>query len=96
MSAVFPTARDRLTFPELLQEGLEPHRVREVWVADHEEPDLYVDVTDYMDTAVQALKQHQTQVSEESADTYMKEWRRSTGEKAGVQYAEAFKRFHLG
>ena len=38
MSAVFPTARDRLTFPELLQEGLEPHRVREVWVADHEEP----------------------------------------------------------
>ena len=24
-SAVFPTARDRFTFPELLDEGLEPH-----------------------------------------------------------------------
>ena len=42
------------------------------------------------------MKQHQTQVSGEDADTYMKEWRRSTGEKAGFQYAEAFKRFHLG
>ena len=96
MSAVFPTARDRLTFPELLQEGLEPHKVREVWVAEHEDPNHYVDVTDYIETAVQALKQHQTQVSQEGADIYMKEWRRNIGEKAGVQYAEAFKRFHLG
>ena len=96
MSAVFPTARDRLTFPELLQEGLEPHKVREVWVAEHEEPDHYVDVSDYMETAVQALKQHQTQVSEVDADTHMRRWRSSTGEKAGFQYAEAFKRFHLG
>ena len=95
MSAVFPTARDRLTFPELLQEGLEPHKVREVWVAEHDEPDLYVDVSDYMDTAIQALKQHQTQVGEEDADTYMRQWRSGTGEKSGFQYAEAFKRFHL-
>ena len=28
LAAVFPTARDRLTFPELLEEGLEPHKVR--------------------------------------------------------------------
>ena len=95
LSAVFPTARDRLTFAELLQEGLEPHKVREVWVAEHEEPDHYVDVSDYMDTAIQALKQHQTQVSEVDADTYMRQWRSSTGEKAGVQYAEADKRIHL-
>ena len=27
LSAVFPSARDRLTFPELLDEGLEPHNV---------------------------------------------------------------------
>ena len=30
LSAVFPSARDRLTFPELLDEGLEPHNVSEV------------------------------------------------------------------
>ena len=96
LSAVFPTARDRLTFPELLQEGLEPHKVREVWVAGHGEPDHYVDVSDYMDTAVQALKQHQSQVREDDANTHMREWRQRTGEKAGMQFAEAFKRFSLG
>ncbi len=96
LSAVFPTARDRLTFPELLQEGLEPHKVREVWVAEYGEPDHYVDVSDYMDTAVKALKQHETQVDEADADTYMRQWRSRTGEKVGFEYAEAFKRFRLG
>lgn len=96
MAAVFPTARDRLTFPELLQDGLEPHKVREVWIMDHQEPDQYVDVSDHMDTAVQAIKQHHSQVGEEDADTYMKQWRSRTGEKVGFQYAEAFKRFRLG
>ena len=36
VDAIFPAARDRLIFPELLAEGLEPHKVREIWlVATH-------------------------------------------------------------
>ena len=43
MGAVYPAARDRLTFPELLNdEGLEPHKVREVWVMGRTEPDHVV------------------------------------------------------
>ena len=38
MAAVFPASRDRMTFPELLEEGLEPHKVREVLVLDNHEP----------------------------------------------------------
>ena len=96
LAAVFPTARDRLTFPELLDEGLEPHKVHEVWVTDHHEPNLYVDITDHIETAVAALKQHASQVSAEDAEVHMKGWRRHTGEKVGFQYAESFKRFKLG
>ena len=96
MAAVFPTARDRLTFPELLEEGLEPHKVREVWVMWGAESDHYVDVTDYIDLAIQALKQHQTQVAGDDVDSDIKGWKGRTGEMAGFQYAEAFKRFHLG
>ena len=95
LSAVFPSARDRLTFPELLDEGLEPHNVREVWVMDHHEPDNFVDVTSYIDIAIKALKQHETQVNSEDVGTHMKQWRGRTGEKVGFQYAEAFKRFQL-
>ena len=54
LSAVYPSARDRLTFPELLEDGLEPHNVTEVWVMDHHDADQYVDVTDYIETAVSA------------------------------------------
>ena len=95
MAAVFPSARDRLTFPELLEEGLEPHKVREVWVMDPHEADNYVDVTAYIEVAINALKQHATQVDSEDVSAQMKGWRSRTGEKVGFQYAEAFKRFHL-
>ncbi len=96
MSAVFPTARDRLTFPELLEEGLEPHKVREVWVPWGEDPDYYVDVTDYIEVGIQALKQHRTQVGDDNSGSAVREGRRRTGEKVGFKYAESFKRFHLG
>lgn len=96
LAAIYPTARDRLTFPELLEEGLEPHKVREVWVMSDENADQYVDVTSYMDIAVEALKQHKSQVSDEDADTHLRNWRREIGERVGFEYAEAFKRFRLG
>ncbi|MDA0734179.1 MAG: PIG-L family deacetylase [Chloroflexi bacterium] len=96
LSAVFPSSRDRLTFPELLAEGLEPHKVKEVWIMEHDDgADQYVDVTDYIETSVAALKEHKSQVSAEDADKYMREWRNRTGKKVGMQYAESFKRFKL-
>ena len=58
--------------------------------------DQYVDVTPYIDTAVAALKEHQSQVSPEDAEKYLRQWRRRIGQKVGMEYAEAFKRFHLG
>ena len=97
LSAVFPSSRDRLTFTELLREGLEPHKVKEVWMMFHgDTADKFVDVSAYMDTAVDALKQHQTQVSKEDAEVGMRQWRNSTGQKVGFEFAEAFKVFQLG
>jgi LmbE family N-acetylglucosaminyl deacetylase len=95
MAAVFPTARDRLTFPELLEEGLEPHKVREVWVPSREDADCYVDVTDYIEVSVQALKQHKSQLGDFDSDSHMREWRGRTGDRVGFQYAESFKRIQL-
>ena len=95
LAAVFPSARDRLTFPELLEEGLEPHKVAEVWIMDQDDADQFVDVTDYMDTAIAALQAHASQVGEDVAK-YMRNWRNRTGKKVGFAYAESFKRFHLG
>ncbi len=94
LSAVYPTARDYLTFPELLDEGLEPHKVREVMIMGHDQPDKWVDVTETVEITVQSLLAHSSQIGAEVADR-VKEWRREAGKDHGMEYAEAFKHFIL-
>lgn len=98
LQAVFPTARDHMTFPDLLEAGFEPHKVAEVWIIGHPQPDLYVDVTRHMDTSVAALMQHKSQMNgrdEAWASEMMRRWRRERGVGKGIQYAEAFKRIEF-
>ena len=96
LAAVFPTARDHLTFPELLEEGLEPHKVSEVWIMSHPEPDLWIDVTDHIETSTKALSQHDSQVNSEGRGEdigkFMREGRRRRAEGKGMQYAETYRR----
>ena len=98
LQAVFPAARDHMTFPDLLEAGFEPHKVAEVWIIGHPQPDLYVDVTQHMDTSVAALMQHKSQMNgrdEAWASEMMRRWRRERGVGKGIQYAEAFKRIEF-
>jgi LmbE family N-acetylglucosaminyl deacetylase len=61
--AVYPFARDHLHFPEhITQDGLEPHKVREVWYWGADEPDVIVDITESIDRQVAALIRHESQV----------------------------------
>jgi len=99
LSAVFPTARDHLTFPELFEAGLAPHKVAEVWIMGHSEPDLWMDVTGHMDTSIRALMQHASQMdgrTETEISERMHEGRRQRAVGKGMQYAEAFRRFSFG
>ena len=86
--------RDHLTFPELLEEGLEPHNVREVWVMGHPSPDIWIDVTDSIDTSIEALLAHTSQLSstDEEITASMKRGRRERAKGKGMKYAESFKR----
>ena len=65
LEAIFPTARDRLNFVEHERdEGLAPHKVRTVYIAGAAEPDTTVDVTDSIETQIQALRAHKSQISD--------------------------------
>ncbi|MEL7236323.1 MAG: PIG-L deacetylase family protein, partial [Chloroflexota bacterium] len=62
LAAVFPTARDRLNFIEHERdEGLEPHKVARLYIAIPADKTVTVDVTDYMDHKLEALKEHKSQ-----------------------------------
>ena len=54
IQAVYPDARNPFAFEDLLKdEGLEPWRVREVWVMSSQSPDHFVDITDVFDKPVE-------------------------------------------
>jgi len=97
LAAVFPSARDRLTFPELLQEGLEPHKVAEVYIFGTAVPDIWVDISDSLETKIAALKAHASQIGDWDPTEMMREWARETAKQHPNrpddfgEYAESFK-----
>jgi len=91
LAAVYPAARDRLNFPELIEEGLEPWKVRQVLVTGAEHPNLWVDVADDMDVALAALKRHVSQLPDwEATEKRVRERVREVGEPVGLEAAQAF------
>ena len=97
LQAVYPDSRNPRAFRDLLQEGLEAHRVREVWVGATQEPDHFVDVTDYIDRKIQAIECHRSQLGKphhgsDGPGKWIRERLHAVGEQAGYEYAEGFRR----
>ncbi len=61
VDAVYPTARDRLNFPEHLADGLSTHKARELYLWGVNEPNFSVDITEVLDTKIEALLAHTSQ-----------------------------------
>jgi LmbE family N-acetylglucosaminyl deacetylase len=99
LDAVFPLSRNHLAFPEQLAEGLQPHRVKEVLLAGAAEPDFYVDVTDFLEKKIQALRKHKSQLRQAPLRELRKRVRERMAEVAKDQefeLAEAFRRISWG
>jgi LmbE family N-acetylglucosaminyl deacetylase len=93
-AAVYPCARDRMTFPELLAQGLEPHAVHELWVVGTAQPDHFIDITDTLETKVEALLAHESQVGERVKEM-IPQRAKSLGEPHAMEYAEGFRRIQI-
>jgi LmbE family N-acetylglucosaminyl deacetylase len=65
LDAVFPAADNPFFFPELIKdEGLQPHKPREVWVSLTGNPTVTLDVTDTWEIKIRALKEHKSQIGD--------------------------------
>ncbi|OGD84071.1 hypothetical protein A2165_00895 [Candidatus Curtissbacteria bacterium RBG_13_40_7] len=96
LSAVFPLARDRLTFPDLQRKGLAPHKVKELLMTAFDQPNFFIDITHTIDLKIQALKEHKSQIKDHrQMEKMIKEWARLVGKKSKVKYAEGFKRIFI-
>ena len=96
--AVYPYARDHLHFPEHMAEGLEPHKVRELWYWGMDEPDVIVDVTDSIDRQIAALIRHESQMpgfNVPAGQTIGDRVKKNAADQAqgyGFQYGAVFRR----
>jgi LmbE family N-acetylglucosaminyl deacetylase len=92
LDAVYPYARDRLHFPELLAEGWAPHKVREVYLIGHAEPDTFVDVGGTMERKLSALRCHASQLKDfAGVEVLVRQRAADVGKPHGYTYAEAFR-----
>jgi LmbE family N-acetylglucosaminyl deacetylase len=92
--AVFPSAETRPIFPELLDEGLEPHKVRELYISGSTQPTVYVDISSTLDQKIEALRCHKSQV-DPGDGKWIRDWAAETGKQGNVPYAEAFRVMRL-
>jgi len=68
LAAIYPAAQNPWDFPELLGEGLLPHKVREIYIMGAPEPNHAVDITATLDLKLAALRAHESQVAARFAE----------------------------
>ncbi|GAB3655893.1 PIG-L family deacetylase [Actinocorallia lasiicapitis] len=93
--AVYPDARTAAAHARLLvEEGLQPWTVPEVWMFGGPVVNRWVDVTDTVELKLAALHAHESQVGADTGlDVFIRKWLRENAEKARLgpgTYAEGF------
>lgn len=98
VDAVFPYARDYLSYPDLIDEGLQPHKVKEVLLWGAEEPNYHTDITSTFSIKITALRCHQSQISAipfEDWEQRLRERHTTLAEAEEYELAEAFYRVEI-
>mgnify|MGYP001223021747 CR=1 FL=1 len=93
LDAIFPAAGNPRSFPELLAEGLEPHKIKDVYLFFTASANVWIDVTGHVEKKAEALAEHKSQVRKpEELKTRLLEGSARAGEPHGVGAAEGFRR----
>ncbi|HEY0239958.1 MAG TPA: PIG-L deacetylase family protein [Friedmanniella sp.] len=93
--AVYPASENRFAWPELLDEGLEPWKVTELWLMAHPDSPHVVDITDRFDRKVAALQAHASQTAHlgDGLEQMLRGWNEGNAARAGLapgRLAESF------
>jgi LmbE family N-acetylglucosaminyl deacetylase len=92
LDAVYPIARNRPSYPELLEEGLEPYSVKEVYLWTASDINFEVDITSVLEVKLEALRQHRSQIADfdEMAGRVKQFWQEPDG-----RFLERFRRIQI-
>ena len=98
LDAAYPFARDHLAYPDLLAEGLEPHKVKEMLFWDAGEINYRSDITATFGLKIKALHCHKSQIAELTIDDperWLRERCHAAAAGEDFELAEAFFRLTI-
>jgi LmbE family N-acetylglucosaminyl deacetylase len=96
MAVVNPDSSTRPMFPELLDEGYEPHEIPYLWIPMMSgDSDTFVDITETIETKIEALRRHASQIHDWPVDEWIRDRARERAEGQAFEFAESFKTFKL-
>lgn len=92
VDAVYPAARNAMTFPHLMRaEGLQPHRVGRLYLFWPGRPTDVVDISASLDIKLAALREHASQrLLRDRIEDLVPERARTDGALVGVRAGEAY------
>ena len=91
LEAIFPAADNPMFYPDMADEGYLPHKISQLYVSGHDEPNTEIDITADMELKVQAILCHKTQIANpEEAPT---RWKERWGEQQADGSMRYFERF---
>lgn len=83
------SARMPMYYPEQLTGDVAQHRIKQVYLFSTNQPNHWVDISDYLEKKLEALRRHTSQVSA-SVDEIIRQRASLAGVEHGYRYAEAF------
>lgn len=91
LDSVYPFARNAKTFPELLDEGLPSHIVKEVLLINFRDMNYFTDISEVMDIKLKAMMSHKSQIdNSKTLKEFMYSANKIMGKKIKVDFAEGF------
>jgi LmbE family N-acetylglucosaminyl deacetylase len=95
VDAAWPSACVPYVFPELLEEGLQPHMVQEMWLWGSPRTNYHIDISDVWDIKMKAFRAPKSQVGDpldpEIAEDIL-QMARGAAEGQSYEYGESFNR----
>ena len=99
LASVYPAARNPRAYRELLAEGLEAWKVKEVWIPMWTMGNFFVDISGHIDRKIAALRRHESQFQNwENWETVLRDRMKQTAQASGTgfEFVEGFKRIKIG
>jgi len=79
----------------LVEEGLEPHKVDELYFFGTRDPNVKFDISDVIEEKIRCLKSHKSQFNGqmlEIVEEYVRKWSREAAKDRDFEFAEAFRK----